>query len=94
MIIEVASCPEIVTKGDVVAFLFGKRSVNHYPRELKIGTVVVGYNDSPHYEGKTLTIKELYTGKIYHPYGIDLILVNGGIDVRGVGVKLTLTDKV
>lgn len=84
MILQVEHNPEFIENGQMVAFLTGKKSINTYPKYLRIGEVV---------DAKDWAIKELSTGKIWKVYTQSVIKVDKGIPVRGVKATIELTER-
>lgn len=89
MILQVESNPANIKKGDIVMFLTGEKSVNTYPKVMRIGIV-----ETPYFEKGGLTVKEISTSKIWKPYSQDIVLVNDGIPVKGIQTQIILTDKI
>lgn len=85
MILQVENNPEVLEKGEIVAFVTGKKSINTYPQYLRIGEVV---------DEKNWVIKELSTGKIWKVYTQSVIKVGKGIPVKGVKATIKLTEKL
>ena len=83
MILQVEHNPEFIENGQIVAFLTGEKSINTYPKFLRIGEVI---------DAKDWAIKELSTGKIWKVYTQSVIKVDKGIPVRGVKATIRLTE--
>lgn len=91
MTINVGSNPTELRTGEYIVFLTGEKSVNTYPKYMRIGKVLHGYN-APGEPG-SLTVEELSTGKIWKPYTGDVIRVGEGAMVYGVTAKIELTER-
>ena len=93
--INIGTNPESVKQGDIVLFMTGLKRLHGFPRVLRVGEVVQGYNDGVKYEnGKGYTVKELGSEKLWHPYTQDTILMDSKKPeiVRGIGSKITYNE--
>lgn len=89
MIINVESNPDYLEVGEFVAFITGRKSVNTYPKILRVGKVLTPYG-SP----KGLTVEDSNTGKVWKPYSQDIIRVSKEHITYGVKATLEKTDRV
>lgn len=85
MIIQVKNNPDFLAKNEIVAFLTGEKSVNTYPKFLRVGKVIK-------YD-KGIEIVDLSTGKVWKPYSGDVIKIGNGAPVKGVTAKIELTER-
>jgi hypothetical protein len=88
MIIQVKNNPDDLVKNEIVAFLTGEKSVNTYPKFLRVGKVIKGYNSGG------VEIVDLSTGKIWKPYSGDIIKIGNGAPVQGVEAHIKFTERV
>lgn len=85
MIIKVESNPTHVDVGDIVLYYTYAKKTNK--RILHVGEVVKPY-------GEGYCVRNIKTNKIDFPYTQSTVLVNEGIEIRGVRAELVETDKI
>ncbi len=85
MVLQVKNNPEHLEKGEIVVFFTGAKSINTLPKFMRVGEVLQGY-------GVDCQVRELSTGKVWHPYSGDIIQVGKGIPVQGVSAVLKFTE--
>jgi hypothetical protein len=90
MIFQVKSNQTHFEVGDYVAFVTGEKSVNTYPKFLRIGKVLKVSGEIKCVD----EVEELSTGKIWKPYNVDVIKVGNGISIQGVQPTLALTERL
>lgn len=85
MFLKVKNNPEVIENGEIVVFFTGLKSVNTYPKYMRVGEVI---------DAKSFQVKELATGKKWKVYSQDVIKVGDGILVHGVKATLQTTEQI
>jgi len=84
MILSVINDQRPLKNGQHCAFLTGKKSINTFPKYLRIGKVI---------DEKDLVIEDLETGKHWKVYPSNVIITGDEGEIKGVDCKLILTDR-
>lgn len=84
MILKVINDQRPIENGQFVAFLTGRKSINTYPKYLRVGKVT---------NAKNYEIEELENKKTWKVYPTNIITVGDNGLVNGIKVTLELTDR-
>jgi len=74
-----------IFNGQFIAFVTGLKSINTYPKYLRIGEVI---------DAKDYVIKELVNSKIWKVYPSNIITTGDDGIVQGVASQIVFTEKL